>query len=1556
VPSISIRDEQGAELFKTDLSGDRGLGKYLRSAASLRAALPSSKLFATPLAEGEAGGRMLDLALEADVPVGKDSELTIAAGAGAGIGVHPAGTEILSGSDLQAPVTVPNGTAYTSLALEGWLKAGVAGSTGQLGFGFQAGTALRYAYFHPFDTVGGTDNTGGAISKMLAAAVFPSDAQDLESLPVGAIVSLAGEGELSFSASATLSSTTNLLATPGLPLVGQVTLAQGASVTVNAQWTANGEFELRATRLSASRVRLAFYRRRGRSLTVSAKGMAGVSLDVRGRDLLATLMKAISSNPEADLLTLVNAGLDDDQIVAIQKAIEASIDRSLTLSAQLQMSALREDEALFAYDVDLAALDQASRHAIGEAMHGKLGAIGAASAIAGITLTTSAATRLRERRTSWRINVLGIFNVASFVELVKQGSVTYDPVSGALTAADRVSARRIRVATEPLQSDADKLRRVLFESLMVTAAYQAGRALGATVSLTGEHMYLEQRGRTKRHDLEDHYRALIALGLCDAAERDARLGTELEFGSSTFVIENRFDAAACDAMFFDASGQPHTAAHYEAIARQSLLALIPATDPNRAFRRSPLAVDALWSRVRELGGAIDATLSHLPTHQLAVVRGDVFTIVWWANAMRKAATELASMRKLLGQRDAAMLQADKTFLKAREHLSDALGRMVATTEARFDDPWDVLAMDTAAARLGRLESVIISNRFAARYSDAEPVPVAAPAVSVRRALRGPGEAAAEGGPRDWTAEERDVFTRHVVNLGAGKLSSGGTFSSSREQVERIFSEFIPEYAKEQRAAGRVPRVMFYAHGGLVDEREGLLPVLARRRFWALNGIYPVYFVWETGIRETLRDIRDGLIPESRATRGPLTDLAIEQAARRGRVVWSQMKKNAEAAAASGGGARLVAEAAGRLWKEMRGGIEFHALGHSAGSILHAYFLPQLVAQRPAGVPPVDVRTLHFLAPAATIPLFKTRLQKLIGPGQPITRLTMYTMTDELERADSTVEPYGKSLLYLVSRAFEDDVPTPILGMQESLKRDLQMIRFLGLAGTEKVADVVFSRTGGSAPLDTRSESVTHGGFDNDVATMTSVARRVLDVPNTTEVVEYFEESIPGFDRAAAGLPPGGVRAAARAPAAVPRRSTAGLRAAPAAGAKKWTVMVWMAGDNDLEDFGDKDLEEMKRVGSTNDVNVVVQFDSMRDDRTRRYFVTRGGTPSGDVVEELGETNTGDPAVAVDFFRWAIERYPAERLLGVIWNHGSGIDETDVYARAAARGIPVVRGMAGRVDGLERNLVRVALSGRSRRAVFATTVEQAASDRAIAYDDTSRDFLDNIELKKVLADVKRQTGRTLDVLGFDACLMNMIEVAYQVKGAAHVVVGSEELEPGEGWPYHRVLQALADDPAQTAAEIGARIVDLYIESYATGNITQSALNLSQIDGVRRAVQALATALRKSLKTPAEYAAITKALNATQRFDMHDFVDLGDFCRELATRSRSAAVKAAARATIEALAAEGGFVVAQRHKGSGVAEATGVAIYFPRGPVNKVYGRLDFAKDGGWQGFLEAYHRA
>jgi len=401
--------------------------------------------------------------------------------------------------------------------------------------------------------------------------------------------------------------------------------------------------------------------------------------------------------------------------------------------------------------------------------------------------------------------------------------------------------------------------------------------------------------------------------------------------------------------------------------------------------------------------------------------------------------------------------------------------------------------------------------------------------------------------------------------------------------------------------------------------------------------------------------------------------------------------------------------------------------------------------------------------------------------------------------------------------------------------------------------------------------------------------------------------------------------------------------------RKWTVAVWVAGDNNLDSFGATDLGELKQVGSSDEVAVVAQFDRMGDQHTRRYHLQKGTSLDDDAVADLGETNTGDPKVAIDFFTWAIEQFPSERVLAVIWNHGSGIDETDIYARAPAAGAAAV----------PRGLVREIAASGHRRALFSTTVDKAVRDRAIAYDDTARDFLDNKELQNVLAEVVKQTKRRIDILGFDACLMNMVEVAYQLKDSVDFIVGSEETEPGDGWPYSAQVETLVASPDAPPKEIAPKLVENYVQSYKTGgeDVTQSAVDVSRVGDVAEATKALAAACMTLVADRGGFADFSKAVKNAQRFHMKDFADFGDLCKRLGNGSSESSVKDAVKGVQDALFTGSPFVIASGEKGETVKGATGTAIYFPIvGDVHVAYDQLDFAGATDWGTLITKYQEA
>jgi len=401
--------------------------------------------------------------------------------------------------------------------------------------------------------------------------------------------------------------------------------------------------------------------------------------------------------------------------------------------------------------------------------------------------------------------------------------------------------------------------------------------------------------------------------------------------------------------------------------------------------------------------------------------------------------------------------------------------------------------------------------------------------------------------------------------------------------------------------------------------------------------------------------------------------------------------------------------------------------------------------------------------------------------------------------------------------------------------------------------------------------------------------------------------------------------------------------------KAWTVAVYMAGDNNLDPNAFLDLKEMKRVGSTADINIVAQLDSASaGSKTTRYALTKGAVANlaRDAKQKLGNQNTGDPKSLIDFVTWVAANYPAERYALVLWNHGQGWDDTDIFA--------------GERSG-DRRRPR---SNTFRHAFFRTTVEKVAAaarhtnatTRAILIDDNSKDFLDNVEMQKVAKAAVVKFGGKIDLFGMDACLMNQIEVAYQLRKQSEFIVGSELTEPLDGWPYDTILGKLAKTPTMKAGELAATIVDDYIASYRAdgGSVTQSAVDMSQIDGVFAAIDTLGNTLLAAMADAAAKDAIQIARLKTQRFDdnLNANVDLRNFCERLdAAASLSTEVKSAARDVGVALDK---YVIKNGHLGEKVANAKGVSIYFPQDQISPLYTKhLDFAQENSWTKFLAAF---
>jgi len=354
-----------------------------------------------------------------------------------------------------------------------------------------------------------------------------------------------------------------------------------------------------------------------------------------------------------------------------------------------------------------------------------------------------------------------------------------------------------------------------------------------------------------------------------------------------------------------------------------------------------------------------------------------------------------------------------------------------------------------------------------------------------------------------TVEMLDALRPHVINLRMGRFSQDGLMVTAADDVDALFDDHLERALREVKASdpdGRL-RLLFYAHGGLVAESAGLRIAHKHLGWWRANGVYPINFVWETGLWETFGDLLRKIRGQGQRSivADYLTDPLIEAALRvlPAEQIWTAMKYAAELSSARGGGARYAAERLKAFVDRHGDDVELHAVGHSAGSIFHSHFVPACHA---LGLPPF--RTLQFLAPAVRVDTFLGQLGKLIGAGKGVDQLTLFTMRKQYELEDNCFQIYRKSLLYLVAASAESERDTALLGLEVSLRSNSATRALFGLdGGPGGDGEVVWSTTA-HAEGRSASRSTSHGGFDDDPATLSSVVRRVLGKADADPVAPY----------------------------------------------------------------------------------------------------------------------------------------------------------------------------------------------------------------------------------------------------------------------------------------------------------------------------------------------------------------------------------------------------------------------------------------------------------------------
>ena len=429
----------------------------------------------------------------------------------------------------------------------------------------------------------------------------------------------------------------------------------------------------------------------------------------------------------------------------------------------------------------------------------------------------------------------------------------------------------------------------------------------------------------------------------------------------------------------------------------------------------------------------------------------------------------------------------------------------------------------------------------------------------------------------------------------------------------------------------------------------------------------------------------------------------------------------------------------------------------------------------------------------------------------------------------------------------------------------------------------------------------------------------------------------------------------------------------------WTVMVYLAGDNNLSTECLFALTEMKKARPGEHINVVAQFDP-RDELlpTHRYLINRNGPDStlfDDIIDKAqfdsksGEVrfqNESKNAIALSQSRARTREKTDKAIRGVndlsalTFENEPVTDDTDTGSP-----ITLYNFLSFCLQEYPADHYMVVLSGHAG----------GTESDYLLKDESARGSLTFNELKQVFQQLQNDLpGKPIDIVGMDNCLMSMGEICYEFRDLAQIVVGCESYSPASGWPYRQILERLkhCTKPKSKKTEIhveaATAIVEEYVNYYSSYwvaglSVTQSALDVRHVVELRERVDQLAVTLEQELKKACDNDGrsqssfkddLVLAHWEAQSYNGEWFVDLFDFCDCLQRRTLSADVFVECQKLREFIATK--FVLRSCFSGAGYQYSYGVSIYFPWSSVSSRYQNLDFVKDSpdrGWLSFLKTY---
>lgn len=369
---------------------------------------------------------------------------------------------------------------------------------------------------------------------------------------------------------------------------------------------------------------------------------------------------------------------------------------------------------------------------------------------------------------------------------------------------------------------------------------------------------------------------------------------------------------------------------------------------------------------------------------------------------------------------------------------------------------------------------------------------------------------------------------------------------------------------------------------------------------------------------------------------------------------------------------------------------------------------------------------------------------------------------------------------------------------------------------------------------------------------------------------------------------------------------------------QWNFIVYLDGDNNLEQYAISDINEMEQIGSDANINILALVDRAPGYNTsngnwtgtRLYKITKDtntNTISSQLVQDYGELDMSNPTTLQNFIVNCQTLYPAARTVLTLWNHGDGI-----YPR---------------------------------------------ENKGICWDDTTGtgawNCLTGAEVLTALSQARAITGKKIDILNMDACLMQHIEVGYEWQTEANYLVGSQETIPGAGNNYDGILLNLKNNPTQTSSSYAQALVNDYYNTYRTTNATYSALDMgTPFTNLSNAFKDFALAMYNTT----DLAAVTTARTNAVFFTYDEYKDLYAFANGINTYSTDTNAKSKATALKTAIT---NAVILHKESGTFVGKAYGISVFLPQGTqwsgysASNQYVSFPLSVDSYWDEFVKRY---